>query len=81
MTVRTIHSRPESYDPAVSVGRDQSAVDAAKLGGAYRRPWLHDGVSEQGAPRGIDALKIDDRICGSAAARAEFLDVGGANDL
>ena len=31
--------------------------------------------------RGIVALKIDDRICGSAAACAEFLDVGCANDL
>src|SRR6516162_10749939 len=43
--------------------------------------WLHDGVSEQGAPPGIVALKLDDRICGSSAVLAEFLDVACANDL
>ena len=37
--------------------------------------------TEQGPSLGIVALKIDDRICGSLAAFAVFLDVGCANDL
>jgi hypothetical protein len=43
--------------------------------------WLHDGVSEERACLGIVSLKIDDRIRGSLAAFAVFLDVGRADDL
>jgi hypothetical protein len=43
--------------------------------------WLHDRVSEQGAPRGIVTLKIDNRVCGSSVAFAVFLNVRGAKDL
>jgi hypothetical protein len=43
--------------------------------------WLHDGVSQQRAGLGIIPLKIDDRIRGSLAAFAVFLDVGRADDL
>jgi hypothetical protein len=42
---------------------------------------LYDRVPEERANLRILPLKIDDRICGSSAAFAIFLDVGGANDL
>src|SRR5262249_61970691 len=87
--LRSIRSRPESYNTAVSVGCDhgrrQGAPSLAAPVADFLTQrlvlWLHDGVSEQRACLGIVALKIDDRICGSPAACAEFLDVGGANDL
>jgi hypothetical protein len=43
--------------------------------------WSPDGVSEQRACLRIVALKLDDRVCGSSAAFAIFLNVRGANDL
>jgi hypothetical protein len=88
-SVRSTRSRPESYDTAVSVGGDHErrqaapslAASAADFLAQLLILWLHDGVSEQRAPLGIVAMKLDDRICGSPAACAEFLDVGCANDL
>jgi len=43
--------------------------------------WRHDGVSEQRACLGIVPLKLNDRIYGSSAVFAVFLNVRGANDL
>src|SRR5919204_3327776 len=43
--------------------------------------WLDDGVSKEGTSFRIFPLEFDDRICGSSAAFAIFLDMGGANDL
>src|SRR5262249_56219235 len=43
--------------------------------------WLDDGVSEEGTSFRILPLEFDDRICGSSAAFAIFLDMGGVNDL
>jgi hypothetical protein len=42
---------------------------------------LYCRVSEEGTSLSILPLKIDDRICGSSAVFAIFLDMGGANDL
>jgi hypothetical protein len=74
---------------AVSVGGDHGrrqappspAASAADFLTQRLILWLHDSVSEQRACLGIVPLKLNDRICGSSAALAEFLDMGGANDL
>jgi hypothetical protein len=42
---------------------------------------LYGSVSEEGTSFRILSLEIDDRICGSSAALAIFLDMGSANDL
>jgi hypothetical protein len=42
---------------------------------------LYGRISEERTSLGILSLEIDDRIRGSSAAFAVFLDMGGANDL
>src|SRR5262245_4368677 len=88
-SVRNTRSGPESYHTAVSVGcgrgRRQaparSAASAANVSTQRLIFWLHNRVAEQGASLRILPLKIDDRICGSSAGFAVFLDVRDANDL
>src|SRR5262245_53991747 len=88
-SVRSTRSGSESYQTAISGGggrgRRQApgrpAASAANVSTQRLIFWLHNRVAEQGASLRILPLKIDDRICGSSAAFAVFLDVGGANNL
>src|SRR5262245_59098166 len=71
--LRSIRSRPESYNTAVSVGCDhgrrQGAPSLAAPVADFLTQrlvlWLHDAVSEQRACLGIVAVKIDDRTAGA----------------
>src|SRR5262249_12583162 len=88
ISMRSTRSRAESHDTAVNVGWDgrwqaprSPAASAADFLTRLLILWLQDSVSEQGARLGIVPVKIDNRFCGSSAAFAVFLDMGGANDL
>src|SRR5262245_55002913 len=86
ISMRSTHSRAKLYDAAVNVGwggRWQAPRSPAASGflTCLLILWLQDGGSEHGARLGIVPVKIDNRFCGSSAAFAVLLDMGGTNDL